>query len=151
MQVVAVRVEDGCEPALAAVLTRLTDAGGLLIVQAAATHGHQSHRLLAAIQAEVPPEAAKVLMLRLTAVAELAAITRLRGRPVIALIPIETVDPIPTALFLRDVVDAGEVVLTEQFSTGLVLQRIKPQRDRSLPRDGTTSPPNRVVPGASHR
>jgi hypothetical protein len=132
MQVVAVRVADGCEAALAAVLTRLADPGGLLIVQAvpAEARGHQPDRLVDAIEAELPPDAAKVLVLRPTTVAELAAIARLRGMAVIALIPIETVDPVPMALLLRDVLGTDTVLLAEQFSTGPVLQRIRPLRER---------------------
>jgi len=133
MQVVAVRVVDGCEAALAAVLTRLNDPGGLLIVQAvpAAARTHQPHRLVTAIEAELPPDAAGVLVLRPTTVAELAAVAQLRGRAVIALIPIETADPVPMALLLRDVLGAEAILLAEQFSTGPVLQRIRPARDRS--------------------
>jgi hypothetical protein len=136
MQVVAVRVEDGCEATLAAVLTRLSDPGGLLIVQAVppAARGHQPHRLLTAIEAELPPYAAKVLVLRPATVAELAAVARLRGRAVVALIPIEAVDPVPMALLLRDVLDADAILLAEQSSTGPVLQRIGPRREARQPR-----------------
>lgn len=132
MQVVAVRVEDGGERALAAVLTRLVDDGGLVIVQAvpAAARGHRPNELLAAIHAELPPDATSLLVLRPTAVATLAAVARSHGGIVIALMPVETVDPVPTALLLRDVVDADEILLAEQFSTGLVLRRIRPRRDR---------------------
>jgi hypothetical protein len=132
-QVVAVRVEDGCEATLAAVLARFARTGGLLIVQAvtAAARGHQSHRLLAAVEAELPPDAPPVLVLRATTVTELAAIVRLRGRTVIALLPVETVDPLPMALLLGDAVDADVILLAEQYSTGLVLDRVQARRDRS--------------------
>jgi hypothetical protein len=131
MQVVAVRVEDGGEAALAAVLTRFTHTGGLLIVHAVpAARGHQPHRLLAAIEAELPPGAARVLVLRATTVGELAAIGRLRGRTIIGLLPVETVDPVPMALLLGDVLDTDMILLAEQFSTGLVLHRVRARRDR---------------------
>jgi hypothetical protein len=139
MHVVAVRVEDGYEAALAAVLVRLADSGGLVLIQAVpvGARGHQPHRLLAAIRAELSPDVARVMVLRPAAAAELAAIARVRDGTVIALVPIEAADPLPTALLLRDVVDADETLLAEQFSTGLVLRRIGPHRDdRGRPWEG---------------
>jgi hypothetical protein len=127
MQVVAVPSAYRADPALAGVLARLADRGGLVVVHAGAMSAceYQPHELLLDIRSELSSESARVLLIEPTTTAALYCVAALCDESLVALVTVRTADPVPVACLLGDLVGADDIVLAAQLPTGLVLDRIR--------------------------